>query len=391
MTNITIIGATGLIGRRVTARLRQLGHTVRAASASMGVDIFAGRGVDQSVEGAEVVLDVSNPGYVEAHEMAHFFKTSARNLAVAETKAKVKHHVLLSAVGASRVPSGYFLAKGIQERIVEGSGIPFTIIRSTPFFEYLYKVVDEGAGGGDLHVPPVLMQPIAADDVAEIISQVVVEKPGAPLVEIGGPDASRLPLLAEEILAANEDPRRVVSDPSAFYFGAPIGSESLVAFENPRIAPTSFEDWLRQTIFMHAAGPMAERPRMRVRSSASGSQPMNKEIDPAAEPSGTGCHECSADGGWWFHLRRCAACGHVGCCDSSPSRHAAAHFHDTGHPIIQSFEPGEDWFWDYREKTLLQGPELAPPTSRPASQPAPGPAGAVPGDWVSRLHRQAAN
>ena len=111
------------------------------------------------------------------------------------------------------------------------------------------------------------------------------------------------------------------------------------------------------------------------------------EIDPAAPPSGTGCAECLAAGGWWFHLRRCAACGHIGCCDSSPSQHASAHFHATGHPIIQSFEPGEDWFWDFRAETFAEGPLLAPPASHPASQPAPGPEGAVPDDWMTRLNR----
>ena len=114
---------------------------------------------------------------------------------------------------------------------------------------------------------------------------------------------------------------------------------------------------------------------------------MNHEIDPAALPSGTGCADCLARGGWWLHLRRCAACGHVGCCDSSPSQHARAHFHETGHAIAQSFEPGEDWFWDYRQQRFMHGPVLAPPASRPASQPAPGPEGAVPSDWMRHLHR----
>ncbi|WP_430786072.1 UBP-type zinc finger domain-containing protein [Actinoplanes sp. G11-F43] len=104
-------------------------------------------------------------------------------------------------------------------------------------------------------------------------------------------------------------------------------------------------------------------------------------------PSGTGCAECLDAGGWWFHLRRCAECGHVGCCDSSPSQHATAHWKSTGHPVIQSFEPGEEWFWDFRHETAASGPELAPPTSRPDEQPAPGPAGAVPSDWTRRLNR----
>lgn len=114
---------------------------------------------------------------------------------------------------------------------------------------------------------------------------------------------------------------------------------------------------------------------------------MSSDFDPSVPPSGTGCAECLAAGGWWFHLRRCAACGHIGCCDSSPSQHATAHFEATGHPYIQSFEPGEDWFWDYRSGVPLNGPALAPPTSHPASQPVPGPEGAVPTDWIDRLHQ----
>ena len=109
-------------------------------------------------------------------------------------------------------------------------------------------------------------------------------------------------------------------------------------------------------------------------------------IDPTVPPSGPGCVECLDGGGWWFHLRRCAACGHVGCCDSSPSQHASAHWQATGHPIIQSFEPGEDWFWSFQDETIGSGPDLAPPTSHPADQPAPGPAGAVPRDWQRHLH-----
>lgn len=115
---------------------------------------------------------------------------------------------------------------------------------------------------------------------------------------------------------------------------------------------------------------------------------MPSDIDPAAPPSGPGCAECLSEGGWWFHLRRCAACGHVGCCDSSPSRHASRHFRETGHPIVQSFEPGEDWFWNYRRQEMMEGPRLAPPASRPESQPAPGPEGAVPADWKHHLHRR---
>ncbi len=114
---------------------------------------------------------------------------------------------------------------------------------------------------------------------------------------------------------------------------------------------------------------------------------MSDDIDPAALPSGTGCADCLEQGGWWFHLRRCAACGHIGCCDFSPARHARAHFHETGHPLVQSFEPGEDWFWDYRREKMMRGPILSPPTSRPESQPAPGPEGAVPTDWRDRLNR----
>ncbi|WP_229069925.1 UBP-type zinc finger domain-containing protein [Actinoplanes sp. DH11] len=114
---------------------------------------------------------------------------------------------------------------------------------------------------------------------------------------------------------------------------------------------------------------------------------MTSPINTDVPPSGTGCAECLAAGGWWFHLRRCAECGHVGCCDTSPSQHATAHWKSTGHPVIQSFEPGEDWYWNFDTEEAGGGPELAPPTSRPADQPVPGPAGAVPADWREKIHR----
>ena len=387
MARITIIGGTGLIGGKVAARLGALGHDVTAAGRSDGVDLLTGDGLECALEGAEIVLDASGVGTAEIAEEQQLFARSASNLAGAEQQAGVKRHVLLSVIGARTIAGGLFSAKAGQESIVEAGTIPFTIVRSAPFFETLYSIVDAASDGGDIRLPPIVIQPIAADDVATNLVDILLDSSAGPLIEMGGPETSRLADFAEAILAANEDNRRVQPDPLAPFLGARMRDETLAAFENARLGTTAFEDWLRQFFFRHAPGPAARPSPLRIRSSRQGVATMTEFINPEAVPSGLGCAECLAEGGWWFHLRRCAQCGHVGCCDSSPSRHAAAHFHDVGHPIIRSFEPGETWFWDYRRETLFEGPELATPASRPDSQPAPGPAGAVPADWTRQLHR----
>jgi uncharacterized protein YbjT (DUF2867 family) len=169
-------------------------------------------------------------------------------LLAAEGSANVRHHVALSAVGADEVGSGYFRAKKAQEDRVLASRTPFTIVRSTPFFEYLYKIVDQGGDGGTLRLPPVLLQPIAGDDVARALVRAALAGPSSSIVEIAGPGAYLLPVLAEEILTANEDCRTVISDPAALYFGAHVEGFLLTGGDHPRFAPTSFEDWLRHSL-----------------------------------------------------------------------------------------------------------------------------------------------
>lgn len=258
--NITVIGGTGLIGRALVSRLRQLGQDAIAASPSTSVDTLTGEGLAQALERADVLVDVSSSGYSDAGEMERFFEASGARLIAAERAAGVRHHVVLSVVGAGRLGSGYFRAKAAQERIVFGSGLPFTIVRSAPFFEYLYNIVDAGGAGDDIRLPPLLMQPIAADDVAKALSWISLQSPVNAVVEIGGPENHRLPALAEEILTANEDPRRVIVDADATYFGARVGDEPLTAEEYPRFAPMRFETWLRQSLVPASIGRRSPEP-----------------------------------------------------------------------------------------------------------------------------------
>lgn len=245
---IVVIGGTGLIGTRVVARLERRGLEVVAAARSTGVDLLTGMGLDQALHGADVVIDTSNSGYFEPAEMQHFFEAAGANLFAAERQALVPHHIALSAVGTDQLDSGYFKAKRVQEDQVIASHIPFTIVRATPFFEYLYDVVDQGGDGDTLRLPPVLIQPIAADDVASALVQSALAGPSNNIVEVAGPDTFSLPTLAEEILTANEDCRTVIADPDALYFGAHMAGASLTGGEHPRFAPTSFDDWLRHSL-----------------------------------------------------------------------------------------------------------------------------------------------
>ncbi len=270
---ITIIGGTGLIGGRLVPRLRQGGHKVRAASRSLGINAVTGEGLDQAIEGADVVVDVSNSGYFEASDMQRFVEASGANLIAAERKAGIVHHVILSAVGTRRLGSGYFRAKAAQEEIVLQSDIPFTIVRSTPFFEFIHNIVDAGRKGDEIRLPPVLVQPIAAEDVAGALSRVVLRTPANATMEIGGPGTYRLPALAEEMLTAGRSPRRVVSDLDAPYFGTRIGDDGLVVRENPRFAPTSFPDWLGQASFTARRRATSDHPRVPIDPAAYGGIP----------------------------------------------------------------------------------------------------------------------
>jgi uncharacterized protein YbjT (DUF2867 family) len=244
---ITIIGGTGLIGRRLAARLREEGHDVVAAARSTGVNTISGEGLAEALEDADVVVDASNSGYGDAADMRRFFAASSENILAAARKASVGHVIALSAVGSETLKGGYFQAKRDQEERILGAGVPFTIIRSTPFFEFVYKIVDASGDGERMPLAPVTMQPVAADDVVAALADLVTEAPANDIVEIAGPDTFGLSDLALEILTANDDTRWISVDPDALYFGARFDGEPLIC-NRPRLAPTRFDDWLREWI-----------------------------------------------------------------------------------------------------------------------------------------------
>jgi uncharacterized protein YbjT (DUF2867 family) len=245
---IVVIGGSGLIGSKLVEKLRETGHDPLPASPDSGVDTLTGEGLQAALEGAQVVVDVSNaPAWDDAAVM-DFFETSSRNILAAETAAGVSHHVALSVVGTDRLQdSGYFRAKLAQEEAVRAASVPYTILRATQFFEFLGRIADSSTEGDTVHLPPVLIQPEAADDVAAALADVAVGAPVNGIVELAGPEAFRFDELARRVLSAKNDPRRVTADVHARYFGAELDEHSLTPGDNPRIAPTRFEDWLSQS------------------------------------------------------------------------------------------------------------------------------------------------
>ena len=245
---IVVIGGSGLIGSKTIAKLREAGHDPVPASPSSGVDTITGKGLTAALAGAHVVIDVSNaPAWDDAAVM-HFFQTSARNISSAETAAGVGHHVVLSVVGTDRRPdSGYSLAKLAQEEAVRAAPVPYTILRATQFFEFIGGIADSSSDGTTVRVPPVLIQPQAADDVAAAVADLALSQPVNGIVELAGPEPYRLDELVARVLRAKNDPRRVIPDVHARYFGAELDDHSLMPGENARIAPTRLEDWLRST------------------------------------------------------------------------------------------------------------------------------------------------
>jgi uncharacterized protein YbjT (DUF2867 family) len=244
---IVVIGGSGLIGSKLVATLREAGHDPLPASPDSGVDTLTGEGLEEALEGGEVVVDVSNaPAWDDAAVM-DFFQTSSRNILAAETAAGVSHHVALSVVGTERLQeSGYFRAKLAQEEAVKAAAVPYTILRATQFFEFIGRIADASTDGETVRLPPVLIQPEAADDVAAALADVAVSAPVNGIVELAGPEAFRFDELARRVLSANNDPRRVIADVGARYFGAELDDHSLTPGSNPRIAPTRFEDWLSE-------------------------------------------------------------------------------------------------------------------------------------------------
>ncbi|HVN64644.1 MAG TPA: SDR family oxidoreductase [Candidatus Binataceae bacterium] len=242
---IVIIGGTGLIGSKTAIILRERGHEVVAASPKTGVDTITGAGLKSAVAGARVGIDLANSPSFEDRAAMEFFKTSGRNLLVAEAAAGVLHHVVLSIVGADRMPGcGYFRAKAAQEQLIEASGLPYTIIRSTQFMEFLGGIADSSAEGNTVRLSPGLFQPIAADDVAAMVAGVALEAPRGGIVEIAGPERAPFSEIVARYLHAIGDPRRVVSDPETRYFGGRVEERSLVPLGEARLGRIGLEEWI---------------------------------------------------------------------------------------------------------------------------------------------------
>jgi uncharacterized protein YbjT (DUF2867 family) len=245
MMKIVVIGGSGLIGSNLVDRLRKKGHEVVAASPSSGVDTITGEGLPQAVAGAQVVVDAANSPSFEDKAVLDFFRTSGRNLLAAEAEARVGHHLALSVVGADRLPeSGYLRAKVAQETLIKESRIPYTILRSTQFFEFVGRIADAAAQGDVVRLSPALLQPIAADDVAAALADLAVGPPLNRTVEIAGPQAYPLDKLARKVLAARGDKRQVIADTHARYYGTELDDGSLTPGDRPRLGPTGLDAWL---------------------------------------------------------------------------------------------------------------------------------------------------
>lgn len=246
---IVVIGGSGLIGTKLVKTLRQQGHEVVAASPSSGVNTLTGEGLAEALRGTQVVVDVANSPSFEDKAVLAFFETSGRNLLPAEAAAGVRHHIALSIVGIDRTPdNGYFRAKVAQEKLIEASGIPYTIIRSTQFLEFLGGIAASSADGNIVRLSPGLFQPIAADDVAAIVADVALAAPRNGIVEIAGPERAPFNEIVARYLKAVGDPREVVSDPAARYFGGRVEEHSLVPLGEARLGRIGFDKWLSRSI-----------------------------------------------------------------------------------------------------------------------------------------------
>ena len=244
---IVVIGGSGLIGSKLVKKLREHGHEVVAASRDSGVNTLTGEGLAEALRGASVVVDVSNSPSFEDAAVLQFFETSTRNLLAAEAKTGVGHHVALSVVGTERLlQSGYFRAKIAQEKLIKESAIPYSIVHATQFFEFVKSIADAATDGSRVRLAPVLIQPMAADDVADAVARIAVGAPVNGTVEVAGPEKFRLDELVRRGLSARNDPREVVAYPQARYFGAELSERTLVPGDEARLGETRFEDWLTQ-------------------------------------------------------------------------------------------------------------------------------------------------
>jgi uncharacterized protein YbjT (DUF2867 family) len=245
---IVVIGGTGLIGSKLVNKLREHGHEAIPAAPNTGVNTLTGEGLAEVLKGASIVVDVSNSPSWEDAAVLNFFETSTHNLLTYGAAAGVRHHVALSVVGTDRLSeSGYFRAKIAQEKLIQESSIPYSIVRATQFFEFLKGLADISMVGDKVHLPPVLFQPMAADDVASGVASVAVAQPVNGMVEIGGPEQFRVDELVRRRLASLKDPREVIADSNARYSGAKITEKTLVPGNDARLGHMTFENWLTQS------------------------------------------------------------------------------------------------------------------------------------------------
>lgn len=244
-----IIGGSGLIGSKVCKNLQDLGHEVISASPSSGINVISGEGLADALKGADVVVDVANSPSFEDHAALHFFETAGHNLFAAEKVAGTKHHVALSVVGTERMlDSGYFRAKMAQEKLIKASGVPYTILRATQFFEFIGAIAYSGREDGNtIHLTSAALQPVASVDVAAALTAIAQKAPINQTVEVAGPDRRPIVEFVSEYLKHTKDPREAVSDDTVPYFGAPINDKSLTPGDSPIVGATRFEDWLEAT------------------------------------------------------------------------------------------------------------------------------------------------
>ena len=243
---IVVIGGTGLIGSKTVAILRQGGHEVVAASPQSGINTITGEGLKEALRDAQVVIDLANSPSFEDKAVLEFFQTSGRNLLAAEAAAGVRHHVALSIVATDRTDNGYFRAKVAQEKLIVASGIPYTIVRATQFMEFLGGIADSSADGNIVRLPPILFEPIAADDVAADVAEVALAAPQNGIVEIAGPERAPLNEIVARYLKAVGDKREVVRDPEARYWGGRVEEHSLVPLGEARLGRIGLDEWLRR-------------------------------------------------------------------------------------------------------------------------------------------------
>jgi uncharacterized protein YbjT (DUF2867 family)/quercetin dioxygenase-like cupin family protein len=259
---IVVIGGTGLIGKKVVNNLREKGHEVVAASPSAGVNTLTGEGLAEALAGAQVVVDVANSPSFEDKAAMEFFETSGHNLLAAEAAAGIEHHVALSVVGTERLQEmGYFRAKLAQENLIKASGIPYTIVHATQFFEFLGAIAQSATEGQTVRLPSAAFQPIAAEDVAAALTDVALGEPLNNTVEVAGPERTGLDEFVRRFLRGTKDPREVITDAKARYFGVAVNDQTLVPGLNPRIGPTFFEEWLSRSIPQNQAGSAGSPPK----------------------------------------------------------------------------------------------------------------------------------